>query len=720
MIILSANKTFISIATFVVTVVCFGAAWPQTPFKSGYREHKSDFPPFILTGKIIDVNKTNLSVLTHEGERAELSISHQTTLVTEIDTNQSQIKKDDMLLVAGPSIDNPFEVRILAAKKDRIEENPMHDNQPDNRNAPDMLTPFIGKVTVLSPLIIKLNTGEMREIVITERTRLVREIAIAFSEIKKGVSVLVIAPPIPGKESRIAEKIVVISKNNPSFQDKTDLPFFVPHEKTFGADRPVNQETSFLKKELLPDLHQQPENPEFIYGLWLGRGLYSNRELERAFKTAKNLGIKYFKVEFKWSYIEPENNKWNWNDEDMLDVEKIIALANEYNMSIIPYFDTFMPWGEKKFPDPLRGECIGATNRWGQSQSPDPREYAEYVFTVLDKLIRGGVVVRYIELDNEISNLNDGYKSWNCFINITAKQLKEIENAAYDRVKHEYPHIMISSTTFSFPGIGSGPFEQMKKEIEKDKKTRNSFVKAYFEDAPKPKFDFLGLHETVSGSGNPYTMWHKSSNAAYEYNFGSYHEAYKIWRNILDRYGYIEKPILNLESPAILKGKQSAEIIQKIVFARANASNTKLMGIIISQLSGSRKFTEGRPEEAISIGLARLQDDLKLNEGYYGLYNVLNILSNYPVYEGKITGEIGAQRPWVEKFSNKSDKRLYVAFIPYHIGFIKHQTLTLRIGANKEAKLTKADTSALVMKSNSDGSIVVTVDDRPLLIEVSE
>ena len=82
MIILSANKTSISIATFVVIVVCFGAAWPQTPFKSGYREHKSNFPTFILTGKIIDINKTNLSVLTHEGERAELSISHQTTLVT--------------------------------------------------------------------------------------------------------------------------------------------------------------------------------------------------------------------------------------------------------------------------------------------------------------------------------------------------------------------------------------------------------------------------------------------------------------------------------------------------------------------------------------------------------------------------------------------------------------------------------------------------------------
>lgn len=715
-----ANKIFFSIAAFVVIVVCLGTVWPQTSFKDGYREPKDDFPPFILIGKIIDINKTNLSVLTREGERVELSITQQTSFVTEVNADKSQIKKGDMLLVAGPSIEEPFEVRILAAKEGRIEESTIHYNQPYNRNAPDIRTPPIGKVTGLSPLIIKLNSGETREIVIAERTRLVREIEIDFSEIKKGITVLVTAPLIPGRESRVVQKIVLYSEDNSSVQDKTDLPLYIPPKEASRLGRYVNQDPNISNKELLPDLPQQPEKPEFIYGLWLGRGLYSNRELERAFRVAKNLGIKYFKVEFKWGYVEPENNKWKWKDEDMLDVEKIITLAREYKISIIPYFDTFMPWGEKRFPDPSKSECIGPINRWGQFRSPDPSEYAEYVFTVVDKLIKNSVVVRYIELDNEISNLNDGYKSWNCFINITAKQIKEIENAAYDRVKFEYPYIMISSTTFSFPGIGAGHSGQIEKEIEKDKKTRNSFIKAYFEDTPKPKFDFLGLHETVSGSGNPYTMWHKPANAGYEYNFGSYHDAYNIWRKILDSYGYRDKPILNLESPVILKGKQSAEVIQKIVFARANASSTKLMGIIISQLSGSKKFTEGRREEAISIGLARLQDDLKLNEGYYGLYTVLNILSNYPISEGKIIGEIGSQRPWVEKFSNRGEKRLYVAFIPYQIGFNKPQTLTLRIGADKEAKLTKPDTSTKIMKSNSDGFIIVTVDERPLFIEVSQ
>ncbi len=708
--------------SFFVIILCFfSTAWSQPPLTDGYRGKNDEFPPFILAGRVIDISDAGLSLLTREGERLELSLSERTLFTIEVAVDRSEVKKGDRLLLIGPSTEEVFEIRVLSDNEDRAAESAVHPSPPKTAAALKIPMLIAGKVTGLNPLTIRLSSGDERPIIITGKTRLIRERPdISFKD-RKGHNVLVVAPIIPG-EGRKAEKVIFYSENDSPAQDKSNSYPFGPQKEVFGPNRHVNFNNSpgISNKVLLPDLHQQPENPEFIYGLWLGRGLYSNRELERAFKTAKNLGIRYFKVEFKWGYVEPENNKWKWNDEKMLDVEKIISLAKEHNISIIPYFDTFMPWGEKKFPDPSRGECIGAINRWGQSQSPDAREYAEYVFTVLDKLIKGGVVVRYIELDNEISNLNDGYKSLNCFINITAKQIKEIENAAYEKVKAKYPNIMISSTTFSFPGIGTLPFGETENAAEKDKKTRNSFIKAYFEDAPKPKFDFLGLHETVSGSGNPYTIWHKHQSADYEYNFGSYHDAYKIWRNILDRYGYGDKPILNLESPAILTGKQSAEIIQKVVFARANAGSSRLVGIIISQLTGSKKFTEGMPEEAITVGLARFQDGMELNDGYYGLYNVLNILSNYPVYEGKIAGEIGRQKPWVERFGSKGSGKLYVAFIPYRLGLIRYQDLTLRIGAEKEAKVTKQDATVRTIRSNNDGFISVAVDDRPLFIEVSE
>jgi len=87
---------------------------------------------------------------------------------------------------------------------------------------------------------------------------------------------------------------------------------------------------------------------------------------------------------------------------------------------------------------------------------------------------------------------------------------------------------------------------------------------------------FLGIHETLSGSGNPFTTLNNTSKKDTEYNFGSYNESYDIWRKILDRYGYRDTPIINLESSAIMTGKQDAELVQRAVFARINSSRNRL------------------------------------------------------------------------------------------------------------------------------------------------
>ena len=478
----------------------------------------------------------------------------------------------------------------------------------------------------------------------------------------------------------------------------------------------INKETTVGK--LLPDLPQQLLSSEFIYSIWLGRGLYTNEELDRGFRAVRNLGIKYFMVEFKWSYIEPKNNQWQWNNEETLDVERVVKLAKQYNLSIIPYFDIFMPWGEVKYPDPKKGECEGMGSGRGQHQAPAPEEYAEYVFTVVDKLKKGGVDVKYIELDNEDSNQNDGYQGWSCFLNATAKQIKEAENAAYDKVKSTYPKIMISSTTFGFPGLScipkDAPIKQKGPDCEIDKERRNSFVKAYFEDEPKPKFDFLGVHEVFGGSGSPYTTWEKSANTTYEYNFGSYNDAYDMWREILDKYGYTNTPIFNLESGAIRKGMQDAELIQRAVFARSNSDKNKVMGWVLSQLTGSKAFTEAQNKQTsfATIGITRLR------EGYYGYYSLMNILANYPNYDEKIMGELNSQKPWVEKFSNDKGNLLYVAFIPLSPAKQSGpQVINLEVGANKEVKITKSDTPTSTMKSDSNGYITLEINAHPVFIE---
>lgn len=476
------------------------------------------------------------------------------------------------------------------------------------------------------------------------------------------------------------------------------------------------------KGELLPDLVQQSASLDFIYSIWLGRGLYSNEELDRGFEVASNLGVKYFMVEFKWGYVEPQNDQWQWSNEETIDVEHVIELAKKYNLSIIPYYEPHMPWGEKiQYAD-----CEGIKSRFGQYHAPDPDEYAEYGFEVVNKLKTNGVDVKYVAIDNENSNQNDGYQSWTCFLNVTAKDIKEYQNALYDKIKATYPEIMISSTTFGFPGLSCSPNGP---DCEKDKERKNSFIKAYFEDDPKPKFDFLGVHEVFGGSGNPYTTWEKSANATYEYNFGSYNDAYDMWREILDKYGYTNTPIFNLESGAIKKDLQDADLILKAVFAKSNSDKNKVMGWVVSQLTGSKKFTEAVGKTnfnkskgpsllgSATIGIAYLANDYELREGYYGYYAMMNTLANYPNYGGKAMGQLNSPEPWVEKFSNSNGNMLYVGFIPHNFGAITPKIITLNIGANKEVKITKSDTTTSAMKSDSIGNISLEISEHPIFIE---
>lgn len=656
-------------------------------FEPGRKESRGEFLPPVVMGKVAKVDDKSIVILTQEGDKSEVTVTSQTLFVKEIGSEKNQLKKGDNLLVIGQSSQGnliyPTAIKILSQFQP-----PMS----GDRGAAGATGPFLGTITALEPLTVESSSGDKKIIKITEATNLVKETPVKPSEIKEGTKVRVMAPPKPGGGGREALKIIVLSDEEPSFKKEA------------------------RSESLLPDLPQQTEEPYFIYGIWLGRGLYSNKEIDRAFRVAHNLGIKYFMIEFKWDYVEPKNNRWEWNNENFLDVEYVSKLAQDYNLSIIPYFNLFMPWGERRYLSPGEGTCEGPPSGRGQYQAPDPKEYAEYVFAVVDKLRKSGVDVRYIELDNEDSNLNDGYRSWSCFINVDAKQIKEAENAAYDSVKASYPDVMVSSTTFSFPGLGAGPSG----DPEKDKKRKNSFIKAYFEDDPKPKFDFLGIHEVLDGSGNPFTTWDKPADADYEYNFGSYYDTYDIWRKILDKYGYKDKPIFNLESAAALKGQQDVQMLQRVIFARTNAKKNNVTGWVLSMLTGSGKFTEGKEIKELSVGITRLGKSYELREGYYAYYVLMTTLANYPNYERKITGDLNAQNPWVEKFNDGKGNILYVAFIPYGFGLDIPQTVSLNVGPNKEARLTGSDAKSSLMKSDSSGCITLSVDQHPIFIEVRQ
>ena len=272
---------------------------------------------------------------------------------------------------------------------------------------------------------------------------------------------------------------------------------------------------------------------------------------------------------------------------------------------------------------------------------------------------------------------------------------------------------MISSTTFSFPGLP----DRLCEDFVKDNIRRNSFIRAYFEDEPKPEFDFLGVHEVLMGSGSPYTIAKKPENADYEFNFGSYHNAYDIWREILDKYGFNNKPIFNLECAAVRKGMQDAQLLQRGVFARTNAQKNLVMGWVLSQLTLSKRFPKGKGGKRSAIGITALEQGYHLKEGYYAYHTLMTTLARYPKYEGRVMGELNTDKPLIEKFRSDANRALYVALIPYHGKLEKPVEVSLFIGLSKEGRLTKSDGTSFVLQSNKEGFIRFNIDKKPIFIE---
>lgn len=698
----------------IVGIILFfnvGYVYSQVPFEQGGgRPEMGGSGPEerVMMGEVLRIDNKSITIVTQKGDEKEFVITQMTSFSKEMKVDKSQIKIGDVLFMMPPE-GEPFIVKILSDKDEIMKRPPSF---PQGAvEGPKISGPPVGKVVGVDPLTVDLESGQTRVVKISERTQLLKELPVGFEEIRKGAKVSVM--PLPGTGmGREAIKIII----SPQDSSKGG-PMGTPSSRGDTDRWQSDSEATFIRR-LLPDILQQPLKTDFIFALWLGRGFYSNNELEIAFKVANNLGVKYFKIEILWGYVESENNRWRWNDKNTLDVEHVIKLAKQYKMSIIPYFDLEMPWGKVKHPDPAKSECLGMPSARGQYQAPDPEEYAEYVFAVVDKLKREGVDVKYIELDNEDSGASDGYTIKNCFRDLTAKQLKEAENAAYDKVKAVYPDVMISSTTFPFPGLGCG---HPQVDCEFDKKIRNVFIKAYFEDSPRPKFDFLGIHETIGGSGNPYTTYNKPLNAIYQYNFGSYYDAYDMWREILNKYGYKNAPIFNTESEGGIPGRnQEAHLLQKMFFAKTQAPKNNIIGVVIAQITMSDPFFSllgGKPDR----GIVLLKDGYpyKMYEGYYAFYTLMSTFAKYPYYKGKIMGELNKQTPWVEKFGDDKGNTLFAAFIPYSFISTSFEMITLDIGKNKEVKIIKSeDASISIQSTGNKRDITIKITQSPILIEV--
>lgn len=701
----------------------------------------------LQAGRVNRIDTSTLTLDTLDGKQLEFAIGRTTRVRKEVRISKKDLATGEKVLIRGQHVQGGDFVAVTVTVQAA--------GLSGGRMPAFMSRQVVqGLIKTADPLTVEDAQGNVVRVEITERTTCRRESLARLSDVTPGMTVAVAQPPgqrgIGGRDSGGLE---IVIRSGSAVPDRQPVPVTKTDESV-----------------LLPDLPQQPLTQEFIYAAWLGRGLFKNEELDRGFRVARNLGIRHLKVEFKWGMIELRNNKWNWRNEGKIDVGHVVTLARKYNLAIIPYFDVFMPWGERREPP----EEKGALNRprGGQNQAPDPKEYAEYVFTVVDLLRTSGVEVRYIELDNEVSAKNDGHNCWNLFINITAKELKLAQNAAYSRVKAKYPEIMISSTTFQSP---TWPIHLPADKVEQCNERLNLFVKAYFEEKPRPKFDFLALHEIFEGSGNPYTSWKWKGAQVDDHAFSSYHDIYDIWRNILDRYGYKRTPIFVTEGAVKYPVKQGAVLAQKLLFARTQARKNNVMGWVLSQITASERFAEGRHlkdqaedtrnrrpgmsegrpgtsggrpgtsggrpgmsggrpgtsgerssgQQRNLLGLAspkdiaNVADGYALREGYYAWRTVVTILARYPVYVGKIRGKVNSDAPWIEKFRDNAGGELYVAFLPYKEGEERTQRTNLPTGKQKcTVTITTSQGKSKIVKTNANGELELQVSEHPLFLEV--
>ena len=680
---------------------------------------------FFFHGTIAAMTDDTITLDVEGGRREEISRSSSTSYVREISIAPGDLAAGDALRVMGRPGEgrNAVDADVVVVGDFVAAGGGLPPRRPEGRGAPRQGEgamggigdgggregPVFGTVVAVSPLEIQDRSGSRISVRVGGATRFIRESAVKATDVRAGMAVRVLAPPGPGSGRPEARKVIL--EDRQTMQPARGEGRIANDDAGRAAPRPTDS-------SLQPDLPLQAPAPDFFYGVWIGRGLFSNEELDRAFGLASNLGARFVKVEIKWDYVQRGRNHFRWNEGGALDVDHVIALARRYGMSIIPYFDVNMPWAEIRNVSPDQGTCEGIPSRRGQYQAPDPQSYAEYVFAAVDRLKKGGVDVPFIELDNETSINSDGYTSFNCFHNISARQLKEAQNAAYDRIKRVYPGVMVSSTTFLFPEM---TFWTGRNNVERNIKLQNRFIEAYFGEAPKPKFDFLGLHERF-GRVNPYTTWEMPSDFRARYNLGSYHDAYTVWREILDSHGYRNVPMINLESQASLDGLQDAEMIERVVFARANASRNRVRGWVLGYLTPTRIFSEFQMK-GMRKGIANLTsgDDYDLREGYTGFYAIMKILSRYPLYRGKVVGTLNSRTPWVESFGDEKGRVLHVAFIPFQEGkpsSSESETISLDVGPNVEVRMTRSDLSVSTMKSGPDGRIRVEATLHPVFVEV--
>jgi hypothetical protein len=355
----------------------------------------------------------------------------------------------------------------------------------------------------------------------------------------------------------------------------------------------------------------------------------------------------------------------------------------------------------------------------GQSQDREreinPEKFAEFVYLFISRY-KNKMNIQYIEFHNEPSEGNNLNRTGNMFKG-TAEQLVAVNNATYKKIKSEYPDILVGSSGFC---TGSS--------LEAEKYTI-PFLKRYF--SAHPEFDFFALHD--------YPKELSRTQGVQIGDFISTYHTFDTYRRFLSDFGYSDKPIFITEGfddkPMRMNGRiawnwadeeeASILMLESFIHALSNAEKNNVIGKILTGIKTNRNN---------SMGLIDRSNG-KIRGQYYYLKYLLQQLRCYPIYSGRIAGEINSEKYWIEEFKNKIGKRMWVAFVPlnYETTLSKRnlqpavlkkkieypQKIRINFKGLKEVIVSKVSYGEIVSTKQkvNNGNIELTIGKNPVFLE---
>ncbi|MEK6563740.1 MAG: hypothetical protein AABZ65_01780 [Candidatus Omnitrophota bacterium] len=317
--------------------------------------------------------------------------------------------------------------------------------------------------------------------------------------------------------------------------------------------------------------------------------------------------------------------------------------------------------------------------------------------------------IKYIEL------VNSPAFWWNG----SEKQLLDLSNKTYDRIKNKYPDIMVGTPGFEYWNDASG-----ENSTGGGKAVRQ--IEYFLDKNNGAKFDFWAFHGYPTVIMDTPTVYPPNKKAKYNKYAGIY--GLLVIREKLNDNGWEDRLIIDMEHTGIFPGKpfftveedklESAYMVQELLLKKTLRSNNKsvLAGIFPLKIA-----SRGNKGEFL---WASLNADGSITHTVKAVSILLDKLNQYN-WVSRVSGEFDDEnQAWIEKFHLGDNKELYIFFKPFE--YKTGQTIAfdnkiIRHGlplSKKPAKVTLTDIYGNISSVIVNTSIILESENAPKFLEV--